>query len=157
MSGAGVLVAELVARFREAGLTLATAESLTAGAVAATIADVPGASTVLRGGIVSYAVDLKRDLLGVDGGRLAEHGPVDAVVAEQMAAGAARSCGADVGVSTTGVAGPEAHGGQAVGTVYIGWATAGGSGHELLRLAGDRASIRAGSVDAALRVLLAQV
>ncbi|WP_233548719.1 CinA family protein [Galactobacter valiniphilus] len=119
------LARELVTRAGAAGLTVATAESLTAGLVAATIADVPGASAVLRGGVVSYAVEVKASVLGVDAAWLAEHGPVDPRVAEEMAAGAARVCDADLGVSTTGVAGPEPHGGRAVGTVYLGVAVRG--------------------------------
>lgn len=154
MSGAGLLVVDLIKRAAHAGLTIATAESLTAGAVAATLADVPGASAVLRGGVVSYAVDVKASVLGVDAERLAEYGPVDAQVAEQMAAGARAVCGADLAVSTTGVAGPDAHGGAEVGTVYIGWASAAGTGHELLHLDGDRAAIRSASVRAAVVALL---
>ena len=80
------LARELVTRAGAAGLTVATAESLTAGLVAATIADVPGASAVLRGGVVSYAVEVKASVLGVDAAWLAEHGPVDPRVAEEMAA-----------------------------------------------------------------------
>ncbi len=119
------LARELVSRAAAAGLTVATAESLTAGLVAATIADVPGASAVLRGGVVSYAVEVKARVLGVDAAWLAEHGPVDPRVAEEMAIGAARVCDADLGVSTTGVAGPEPHGGREVGTVYLGVAVQG--------------------------------
>ncbi|WP_394159981.1 CinA family protein [Galactobacter valiniphilus] len=119
------LARELVSRAAAAGLTVATAESLTAGLVAATIADVPGASAVLRGGVVSYAVEVKASVLGVDAAWLAEHGPVDPRVAEEMAIGAARVCDADLGVSTTGVAGPEPHGGREVGTVYLGVAVQG--------------------------------
>ncbi|MFC3184651.1 CinA family protein [Pseudoglutamicibacter albus] len=111
--------------------------------VASRIADVPGASAVLQGGVVAYQVSVKRDVLGVDAGLLERHGPVHPEVAEQMAVGAARACGARIGVSTTGVAGPEPHGGHATGTVYIGWAVlneAGSEiqaqGHELLQLEG---------------------
>lgn len=149
--------ARLVAAATEAGLTLATAESLTAGRVAATVADVPGASAVLRGGVVSYAVDVKHSVLGVDAQRLAEHGPVDPVVAEQMAAGARRVCGADLGVSTTGVAGPEAHGGQEVGTVWIGVSSAAGTRSLLRHFAGDREAVRNQSVVVALEEVLKEI
>jgi nicotinamide-nucleotide amidase len=142
--------AGLVATATAAGLTVATAESLTAGLVSATIADVPGASAVLRGGVVSYQVDVKASVLGVSEDRLAEYGPVDRVVAQEMAAGARRVCGADIGISTTGVAGPEPHGGHAVGTVWIGISSELGERGLLLDLPGDRARIRQGSVDAAL-------
>ncbi|MBG6083777.1 CinA family protein [Zhihengliuella flava] len=144
------IVAEAVAR----GLTVATAESLTAGRVAAAIADTPGASAVLRGGVVSYASEVKASLLGVSTSLLARVGSVHPDVAERMAVGARTACGADVAVSTTGVAGPEAHDGQSVGTVYIGWSTSRGTGQQRLSLAGDRESIRAQATDAALQALL---
>ena len=147
----------LVRGLERAGLSIATGESLTAGLVASCIADVPGASAVLQGGVVAYQVSVKRDVLGVDAGLLECHGPVHPEVAEQMAVGAARACGARIGVSTTGVAGPEPHGGHAAGTVYIGWAVlneAGSEiqaqGHELLQLEGDRAAVRNATVDAVL-------
>ncbi|WP_291278097.1 CinA family protein [Galactobacter sp.] len=142
--------AALVAAAKAAGLTVATAESLTAGLVAATIADVPGASGVLQGGVVSYQVEVKAAVLGVSRERLEEYGPVDRIVAQEMAAGARRVCGADIGISTTGVAGPEPHGGHAVGTVWIGISSDLGDRALLLDLEGDRGRIRRGSVDAAL-------
>ncbi|MGO2634127.1 MAG: CinA family protein [Galactobacter sp.] len=142
--------AALVAAATASGLTVATAESLTAGLVAATIADVPGASAILRGGVVSYQVDVKADVLGVSRERLDEYGPVDRIVAHEMAAGARRVCGADIGISTTGVAGPEPHGGHAVGTVWVGISSELGDRALLLDLEGDRDRIRRGSVDAAL-------
>ncbi|MDY6055119.1 nicotinamide-nucleotide amidohydrolase family protein [Micrococcus sp.] len=103
-----------------AGITVATAESLTAGQVAAALADVPGASAVLQGGVVAYQNHVKQRVLGVDAERLRLHGAVDPEVAGQMAAGARRVCRADVGVATTGVAGPEPHQGRPVGTVWVG-------------------------------------
>ncbi len=108
------------------GLTVATAESLTAGMVAAVLADTPGASGMLQGGVVSYQNSVKADVLGVPRDLLDSVGAVDGQVAEAMAEGARRVCGADIGVSTTGVAGPEPHGGKDVGSVYIGVATAEG-------------------------------
>lgn len=134
-------------------LTVATAESLTAGWIAAAIADVPGASAVLRGAVVAYHNQVKQDVLGVDAGLLEDKGSVDPEVARQMAEGARRVCGADLAVSSTGVAGPQAHDGKDVGTVYIGYAFAGGSGSLELHLAGGRQEIRAGARDAALERL----
>lgn len=136
------------------GLTIATAESLTGGAVCAALVDVPGASAAVRGGVVSYHRDVKVALLGVDPERLAIHGAVDPEVAAQMAAGARAATGADVAVATTGVAGPEPHDGQPVGTVWIGIATAGGATAVLHRFAGDRDRIRGAARDAALSALL---
>ncbi|MEU6658670.1 CinA family protein [Streptomyces sp. NPDC046821] len=103
----------------ERGQTLAVAESLTGGLVAAEITSVPGASRVFRGSVTSYATELKRDVLGVDGTLLAERGAVDPDVAQQMATGVRRALGADWGISTTGVAGPDEQDGQPVGTVFV--------------------------------------
>ena len=113
------LVHDLVAQLTRRGLTLACAESLTAGTVSAGIADVPGASAVLRGSAVTYATSAKTDVLGVEPALLAERGAVDADVALAMATGAARLFGADIAVATTGVAGPSEQDGQPVGAVFV--------------------------------------
>ena len=126
------------------GLTVATAESLTAGMVAAVLADTPGASGMLQGGVVSYQNSVKADVLGVPRELLDAVGSVDGSVAEAMAAGARRVCGADIGVSTTGVAGPEPHGGKAVGTVFVGIATAEGTTSFALQLSRGTAPTSAG-------------
>jgi nicotinamide-nucleotide amidase len=141
---------------RSRGQTLAVAESLTGGLLAATIVDVPGASAVFRGGLVVYATDLKATLAGVDADLLAARGPVDPEVARQLARGARDRCGADWGLSTTGVAGPDPQGGMPVGTVYIGLCGPDGPGsaHQLT-LSGGRPEIRRATVDRAL-VLLAE-
>ncbi|MGV0867689.1 CinA family protein [Corynebacterium kalidii] len=115
----GILARRLVSSGASARVTVATAESLTAGEIAATIAAVPGASAVLRGGLVVYATDLKETLAGVDGALLATRGPVDPDVARGLAKGAATRCGADIGLGVTGVAGPDSQDGHPVGEVYI--------------------------------------
>jgi nicotinamide-nucleotide amidase len=142
---------------REASLTVASAESLTGGLVTATLTDVPGASAVVRGGVVSYATDLKTQVLGVDAGLLASGGAVQADVARQMAVGVCRLCSADLGVATTGVAGPEAQDGHAVGTVFVAVARSGQAPDEVevrpLVLLGDRQQIRRQTVAAALGLL----
>ncbi len=136
------------------GETLAVAESLTGGLVAAELTGVPGASKVFRGSVTAYATDLKRDVLEVDGTLLADRGAVDPEVALQMAAGARRVLGADWGMATTGVAGPEAQDGQPVGTVYAAVAGPNGRGKVLaLRLNGNRAEIRRESVRSVLELL----
>lgn len=140
----------VVASATAAQVTLATAESLTAGMIAAALAEVPGASAVLNGGVISYANSVKTGVLGVDPGLLETNGSVDGEVARQMAAGAMVACGADLAVSATGVAGPEAHDGKEVGTVFIGYAKATDSGFTEHRFTGDRAAIRALSTLAAL-------
>ncbi|QGQ19634.1 nicotinamide-nucleotide amidohydrolase family protein [Cellulomonas sp. JZ18] len=134
--------------------TLAVAESLTGGQVAATLVDVPGASVVLRGAVVAYATDLKASLLGVDADLLAARGPVDPDVARAMAEGVRARLGADVGLATTGVAGPGAQDGHPAGTVHVAVATAGGTVARALFLTGDRAAVRAGATAAVLALAL---
>ena len=112
------LIADLTAR----GQTVATAESLTAGLLTATLAGVPGASTVLLGGLVTYTEATKIALAGVAPELLADVGPVAAPTARALAVGAQHRCMASWGVGLTGAAGPEPHGGHPVGTVFLGLA-----------------------------------
>ncbi len=134
--------------------TVAAAESLTGGLVAATIVEVPGASAVFRGGLVVYATDLKHTLAGVPEELLAERGPVDADVALALAAGARERCGTDWGLATTGVAGPDPQGGKPVGLVFVAVAGPRGATVRELNLAGSRADIRTGAVSAVLGLLV---
>ena len=149
------LAAAVVSVLGSRGWTLATAESLTAGLLAATVAEVPGASAVLRGGLVVYATDLKHELADVPVEVLARHGAVSAETARALAVGAARRCGADVGVGLTGVAGPERQEGHPVGTVHVGVCAPGVDPFSRrVALAGDRGAIRRGAVAAALELIL---
>ncbi|MGW3867364.1 CinA family protein [Streptomyces sp. NPDC005047] len=157
--------ADVVRLLTVRGETLAVAESLTGGMVASEITSVPGASKAFRGSVTAYATELKREILGVDAPLLASRGAVDAQVAAQMAAGARKILGADWGIATTGVAGPDAQDGQPVGTVFV--AVDGPSGAEdgsacggkveALRLNGDRAEIRMKSVRSVLALLLREL
>ncbi|NKX91769.1 CinA family protein [Sanguibacter hominis ATCC BAA-789] len=151
MTGRAAALVALVAAQRR---TIAVAESLTGGALASAIVDVPGASTVLRGGVVAYATDLKASVLGVDGDLLAREGAVHPLVAEQMAAGVARLADASVGLATTGVAGPDPQDGQPVGTVFVAVQVDGRSTVRRLALDGDRAAIRAATVARAIGLAL---
>ncbi|MFJ8629119.1 CinA family protein [Streptomyces sp. NPDC093568] len=145
--------------------TLAVAESLTGGLVAAELTTVPGASRVFRGSVTAYATDLKHRMLGVDASLLAQHGAVNPQVAAQMAAGVRRALGADWGIATTGVAGPDTQDGHPVGTVFVavdgpvgaGSGSAGGGKVEALRLNGGRAEIRMESVRSVLALLLKEL
>lgn len=141
----------------EAGLSVATAESLTAGMIAAALAEVPGASAVLQGGVVSYSNEVKARVLSVDRDLLAANGSVDGEVARQMAVGARECCLSDLAVSATGVAGPEAHDGKDVGTVFLGFAHPGGSGYAEHHFSGNRESIRAESTVTALILLISTI
>lgn len=148
------LAARAVHAAAEAGLSLGTAESLTGGALAAAMVSVPGASTAFEGSVVSYSHAVKQRVLGVEAELLERTGAVSAEVAEAMASGARTALGVDVAVSTTGVAGPEPHDGQPVGTVWLGAAGPRGLSSRLLRLEGDRGQIRRLSVRAALEMLV---
>lgn len=130
------------------GLTLGLAESLTGGLAGARITDVPGASKCFRGAIVSYATEVKHDLLEVGDGPV-----VSAAAAEAMARGARRVLGADVGVAFTGVAGPEPQDGEAPGTVFVGFDMAGEVSSVRLQLPGDRLRVRQFAVISGLGLL----
>ena len=133
----------LVAALRERGLTLAAAESWTGGWFAKSVVDVPGASEVFFGGVISYVNKIKEQVLGVPRALLDQYTAVSAPVAEAMATGARRLTGADIAVSVTGLAGPG--GGtpeKPVGTVFIGLSTPKETRAIALRLSGSRSRIR---------------
>jgi len=147
------VAADLIARLSVTGHTVAVAESLTGGLVAAALTDVAGASAVVRGGVLAYATDLKASVLGVDAVLLARAGAVDADVAEQMASGVRSLMRATYGLATTGVAGPDQADGRPVGTVFVAVVGPGTSRVKALSLAGNRADVRARSVLAVLELL----
>ncbi|RBY76148.1 competence protein [Blastococcus sp. TF02-09] len=136
------------------GETVAAAESLTAGLFCALLAEVPGASATLRGGVVVYATDLKSELAGVPADLLAEHGPVSRPTAAALAEGVRERCGATWGVGLTGVAGPTPVDGHGPGRVYVGVSDGQRTDVVELDLPGDRAAVRAAAVDAAVDALL---
>jgi nicotinamide-nucleotide amidase len=141
----------VVGALRDRGETVAVAESLTGGLVVSALVAVPGASAVVRGGVVAYATPVKASVLGVSAELLETNGAVDPTVAEQMASGVRSALQVDGepatwGISTTGVAGPDPQDGKPVGTVYIGVSSDAGTTSSALRLGGDRAAIRAGTV-----------
>ncbi len=150
--------ASLVATLEARGLTIAVAESLTGGLLVAELVSVPGASAVVLGGVVAYNSELKHSVLGVDSVLLAEHGAVNPDVAAQMATGVRAALAiaagpAHIGISTTGVAGPDQQNGQPVGTVYLGFAIGESIHTKRLALTGTRAQIRAAAVDESLHEL----
>jgi nicotinamide-nucleotide amidase len=147
------LSSEVIGLLAARGQTLAVAESLTGGLVAAALTGIPGASSVFRGGIVAYATDLKTSLLGVPAPLLDRYGAVHRAVAAAMALGACRAMAADAGAATTGVAGPDPADGQPVGTVHIAVSVAGQVAARALSLPGDRAQIRAATVQHVLALL----
>ncbi|MEK7662965.1 MAG: nicotinamide-nucleotide amidohydrolase family protein [Actinomycetota bacterium] len=151
------MTVELIERLTHRGLTVAIAESLTGGLLCAALTEVPGASAVIRGGVVAYATDLKASMVDVPNELLDTVGAVDADVALEMAAGVASKLGADIGISTTGVAGPEPQDGKAVGTVFIACVWGKKRVVEELSLSGTRNEIRSLTVHAALRMLASAV
>jgi nicotinamide-nucleotide amidase len=138
----------VAAQLLERGLTLAVAESVTGGLIASRLVGVAGASKWFLGGVVSYASQVKFDLLDVPVGPV-----VSADAAEAMAKGVRRLLKADVGLSVTGVAGPEEQDGQPAGTVFVGLSLGDALQHAALRLPGDRPRVRAYSAISALDVL----
>lgn len=150
----------LLERLVELGWTISVAESLTGGLVVSSLVDIPGASRVVRGGVVAYATDLKHGLLGVDQTLLDAHGAVHPRVARQMARGVRDVLGrdgvpTDVGIATTGVAGPDEQDGQPVGTVHIAVSTPLGTRVDSLVITGDRERIRRETAHLAIRRALA--
>jgi nicotinamide-nucleotide amidase len=146
----GEVIRLLIAR----GDTIAVAESLTGGMLAAALTAVPGASAAFRGAVVAYATDLKTALLGVPSELLDRHGAVHPSVAAAMAEGARRRMGATVAAATTGVAGPDPADGQPAGTVHIAVSADGGTVRRTLALSGDRHQIRVATVEQSLGLLL---
>ena len=137
----------------ERGATVATAESLTGGRLAALLTAVPGASDTFLGGVVSYATEMKVEVLGVPERIVDTHGVVSAECAVAMARGVRRLTGATYAVSTTGVAGPAEQEGKPPGTVFVGMAGPAGVAALSLELVGDRATIQDRTCSEALSAL----
>ncbi|MDA9913021.1 CinA family protein [Candidatus Nanopelagicales bacterium] len=150
---AGLVLAEAQARH----WTIAVAESLTGGEVLAALTAVPGASSVVRGGAVAYQNSVKTAVLGVSATALSTSGAVSQVVVSQMARGVAAVCAADIGLATTGVAGPGPEGGVAAGSYWVGIWRAGSHREALERVVGDRASVRQAAVLDGLTMLAVEL
>lgn len=151
----GVSAADVIALLTSKGLTVAVAESLTGGMLTSELVSVPGASLVVRGGLVAYQTAIKQSVLGVPSHLLALNGPVHPDVALAMASGARTMFAvdgvpADVGIGTTGVAGPEPQDGHPPGVVFVGIATATDARVIQLTLDGDREHIRRAVVSESL-------
>lgn len=143
----------VLAALRSRGWTIATCESLTGGQLVAALIDVPGASAAVRGGLVTYAPELKSELAGVAADVIERCGVVSREVALAMAEGARARCGADVGVATTGVAGPEPVDDVPVGTVWVAVSLPGATHARNAVFPGDRAAVRAAAVALALSLV----
>ncbi len=160
-TGVEDLAASVIGRLVERDLTIATCESITGGGIAAALTDVPGASAVVRGGLVTYATALKVDLAGVDADWVQRYGVINETTAVEMARGALDRCGALVAVSSTGVAGPDPQDGHQPGDVWLAVAMHAEPQPAILtrhlQLSGDRAAIRRASVAGALQMVLDQM
>lgn len=133
--------------------TVSVAESLTGGLVAAALVAIPGSSAVFSGGIIAYSAQIKQRLVDVPSEVIGAHGVVSGEVARALAEGVRQRCGTDWGVGTTGVAGPEPHGGRSPGVV---WLAVSGPDDEIARryrFSGDRDHVRAASVERVLYLL----
>ena len=149
------LTAAVISELTDRKLTIAVAESLTGGLLVAELIRPAGASAAVLGGVVAYNTELKHSLLGVDAALLAEHGAVHPEVARQLAAGvrsrlAVGGRAADIGIATTGVAGPDPQDGVAPGTVYLGLSEGDVTLARELRATGTRLEIREQTVAAAI-------
>ena len=152
------LCEQLATELQARGWMLATAESCTGGLIAAACTELAGSSDWFERGFVTYSNEAKTEALGVDAAAIAAHGAVSEVVARAMAFGAVRHSRAKVGVAVTGIAGPG--GGSAdkpVGTVWFGFMVDGRLSSETKRFDGDRAAVRAATVDHAFNGLLARL
>ena len=156
-SDAGFLAGQILDLLLTRGETLAVAESLTGGLICAALTDIPGASQVVRGGIVAYATDLKAVLLGVPRKLIDRYGAVHPDVATAMAEGVRLRLDAAFSVATTGVAGPDPQDGQPVGTVHVAVAAERDTVVQTVALPGDRAAVRAATVAVSLRLLLGRL
>ena len=145
--------AEVIAAARERSATVATAESLTGGLVCAALVDVPGASDVVRGGVVAYAPEVKVAALGVPADLVERLGTIHESVVRAMAEGVRQRLGATHAVATTGVAGPEPSEGRPVGTVYVAVAGPERTVDRAFSFDGDRPAIRRAACHAALVLL----
>lgn len=146
---------QLIHRLSQRGLTLATAESCTGGLIGKCLTDIPGSSAVYLGGVISYTNPVKSRLLGVSEDTLRVYTAVSRQTAHEMALGARQTIRSDIGVSVTGLAGPDGDGtGRPVGLVYIALSMQGVSFGKELHLTGDRQAIREQAAQAVLSMIL---
>ncbi|MCL2125655.1 MAG: nicotinamide-nucleotide amidohydrolase family protein [Oscillospiraceae bacterium] len=147
--------AAAIERLIKQNLTIATAESCTGGLLAKQLTDTPGASKAFAGGVVAYSNHAKTALLGIDAALINKKGAVSKDVAIAMADGARKKLGTDIGIGTTGIAGPESdESGLAPGTVFIAFAADGIETCSVLNLTGSRDEIRSKSVSVALELII---
>ena len=151
------LAREAITALKDRGLTVCTCESLTGGLICATLVDVPGASKVVRGGLIAYQTDTKPLLAGAAAALIEAKGVVSAEVAAAMAEGARKRLHADIAVSATGMASPGEPDEPPAGTVFVGVASEKGTRTIPLTLTGTRAEIRQKTVKTAIKAIIAEL
>ena len=151
-----MIAQEAVALLQARGLTVGTCESLTGGMICSTLVDVPGASKVVRGGLITYQTDTKTLLADVDAALIAEKGVVSGEVARAMAEGTRTRLGVDIAVSATGMASPGDENDPPAGTVFVGLASEKGVRAIALHLTGNRQEIRQQTVEQAIQAIITE-
>lgn len=151
-----MIAQEAVALLQARGLTVGTCESLTGGMICSTLVDVPGASKVVRGGLITYQTDTKTLLADVDAALIADKGVVSGEVARAMAEGTRARLGVDIAVSATGMASPGDENDPPAGTVFVGLASEKGVRAIALHLTGNRQEIRQQTVEQAIQAIITE-
>ncbi len=151
------LAFELIKKLGQHNLTISVAESLTGGLVAASLTQIPGASAVFKGGIIAYRDETKQQVLKVDPALITKFTSISEPVAQSMATNIREIMNTDIGIATTGVAGPDKSEGFAPGIVFVAISIGDHNICQKLELVGDRTQIRDQSVNAIFKLTLSQV
>ena len=151
------LASSLIKKLQEKNLTIAVAESLTGGLVAASLTEIPGASKVFKGSITAYADEIKQDVLNVKAESISKFSSISEQVALEMASNVRKIMKSDIGISTTGVAGPEKSAGFAPGLVFVAISIGDHNMCQKLELTGDRSKIRNETVQEILKLTLSRL
>jgi nicotinamide-nucleotide amidase len=151
------LASSLIKKLEEKNLTIAVAESLTGGLVAASLTEIPGASKVFKGSITAYADEIKQNVLNVNKETILKFTSISEQVALEMAINVRTIMKSDIGISTTGVAGPEKSAGFAPGLVFVAISIGDHNMCQKLEITGDRSKIRNQTVHEILQLTLSRL
>jgi len=151
------LAYELIQKLGQRHLTISVAESLTGGLVAASLTQIPGASAVFKGGIIAYGDEIKQQVLKVDSALITKFTSISEPVAQSMATNVRELMNTDIGIATTGVAGPDKSDGFAPGIVFVAISIGDHKICQKLELVGDRTQIRDQSVNEIFKLTLSQL
>jgi len=151
------LAYEIIQKLGQRHLTISVAESLTGGLVAASLTQIPGASVVFKGGIIAYRDEIKRQVLKVDPALITKFTSISEPVAQSMATNVRELMNTDIGIATTGVAGPDKSDGFAPGIVFVAISIGDHKICQKLELVGDRTQIRDQSVNEIFKLTLSQL